>query len=156
MRGLRILGLYVGLAAVLVGALAETAAAVGKPEIETITFSDTFEDEFLTDECGVDVTTSVDGRITFFTFPDQPVGPQDLSSFHVNLVATAGDNSVRFNDVGIDLVRVEPDGTVVLMVIGQVPFEFTGALIIDLDTGEVILEPHHAVDTTRACHLLTK
>jgi hypothetical protein len=156
MRRQRILGLYVGLAAVLVGALAETAAAVGKPEIETITFSDTFEDEFLTDECGVDVTTSVDGRITFFTFPDQPVGPQDLSSFHVNLVATAGDNSVRFNDVGIDLVRVEPDGTVVLMVIGQVPFEFTGALIIDLDTGEVILEPHHAVDTTRACHLLTK
>jgi hypothetical protein len=156
MRRQRNLGLYVGLAALLVGALAETAAAVGKPEIETITFSDTFEDEFLTDECGVDVTTSVDGRITFFTFPDQPVGPQDLSSFHVNLVATAGDNSVRFNDVGIDLVRVEPDGTVVLMVIGQVPFEFTGALIIDLDTGEVILEPHHAVDTTRACHLLTK
>jgi hypothetical protein len=156
MRRQRNLGLYVGLAALLVGALAETAAAVGKPEIETITFSDTFEDEFLTDECGVDVTTSVDGRITFFTFPDQPLGPQDLTSFHVNLVATAGDNSVWFNDVGIDLVRVEPDGTVILMVIGQVPFEFTGTLMIDLDTGEVILEPPHAVDTTRACHLLTK
>jgi hypothetical protein len=156
MRRQRNLGLYVGLAALLVFALAETAAAVGKPETETITFSDTFEDEFLTDACGVDVTTSVDGRITFFTFPDQPVGPQDITSVHVNFVATAGDNSVRFKDVGIDLVRVEPDGTVVLMVIGQVPFEFTGALKIDLDTGEVILEPHHAVDTTRACHLLTE
>jgi hypothetical protein len=147
---------FMSLVALLVVALAGTAAAVGPPEMETITISDTFEDEFLTDECGVDVTTSVDGRITFFTFPDQPLGPQELTSFHVNLVATAGDNSVRFNDVGIDLVRVEPDGTVILMVVGQVPFEFTGALMIDLDTGEVILEPHHAVDTTRACHLLTK
>ena len=84
--------------------------------METITFSDTFEDEFLTDECGVDVTTSVDGRVTFFTFPDQPVGPQALTSIHVNLVATAGDNSVQFRDVGIDLVLVEPDGTAILNV----------------------------------------
>jgi hypothetical protein len=29
----------------------------GKPEMETITFSDTFEDEFLTEACGIDVTT---------------------------------------------------------------------------------------------------
>jgi hypothetical protein len=73
----------------------------------------------------------------------------------VTLVATAGDNSVQFKDVGIDLVLVEPDGTAILMIIGQVPFEFTGVLKIDLATGEVILEPH-AVDTTRVCRLLTK
>lgn len=156
MRGRRNNGLFLGLAALLVFALMETATAAGKPETETITFSDTFEDEFLTDACGVQVTTSVNGRITFFTFPDQPVGPQDITSVHVNLVATAGDNTVRFKDVGIDMVRVQPDGTAVLMVVGQVPFEFTGVLMIDLTTGEVILEPHHAVDTTRACHLLTK
>lgn len=156
MRGRHNVGLFLGLAALLVFALAETAAAVGKPGTETITFSDTFEDEFLTDACGVDVTTSVDGRLKFFTFPDQPVGPQDITSVHVNLVATAGDNAVRFNDVGVDVVRVQPDGTAVLMVVGQVPFEFTGVLMVDLTTGEVILEPHHVVDTTRACHLLTK
>ena len=145
---------FMSLVAMLVVALAGTAAAVGPPEMETITVSETFEDEFLTDECGVDVTTSVDGRITFFTFPDQPLGPQDLTSVHLNVVATAGDNSVRVKDVGIDLVRVEPDGTMILMVVGQVPFTFTGVLMIDLDTGEVILEPH-AVDTTRVCDLLT-
>jgi hypothetical protein len=156
MRGRRNVGLFLGLAALLVFALMETAAAAGKPETETITFSDTFEDEFLTDACGVDVTTSVNGRITFFTFPDQPVGPQDITSVHVNLAASAGDNTVRFKDVGVDVVRVQPDGTAVLMVVGQVPFDFTGVLMIDLTTGEVILEPHHAVDTTRACHLLTK
>ena len=49
-----------------------------------------------------------------------------------------------------------PDGTVVLVIVGQVPFDFTGVLMIDLTTGETILEPHHIVDTTRACHLLTK
>jgi hypothetical protein len=140
----------------LVVTMAGTAAAGGEPERETITFSDTFEDDFLSDACGVDVTTSVDGRVTFFTFPDRPVGPQDLTSVHVNFTATAGDNEVRFNDVGIDVVRVQPDGTAILMIVGQVPFDFTGALIIDLGTGEAILEPHHLVDTTRACHLLTK
>jgi hypothetical protein len=102
------------------------------------------------------VTTSINGWVTILTFPDQPVGPQELSSVHFDLVATAGDNRVRFKDVGIDLVSVMPDGTKVLMIIGQVPFEFTGVLMIDLTTGEAILEPHHIVDTTRACHLLTK
>ena len=147
-----VLGLAVGLALTLTDA----AAAGGKPLMETITFSETFEDDFLSDACGVDVTTSVDGRVTFFSFPDRPVGPQDMTSVHVDFVATAGDNAVRFKDVGIDLVRVEPDGTVVLMIVGQVPFDFTGVLMIDLTTGEAILGPHHFVDTTRACHLLTK
>ena len=85
--------------------------------------------------------------------------PENLDSPAVreeDLVASAGDNRVRFKDVGIDLVSVMPDGTAVLMVVGQVPFEFTGVLMIDLATGEAILEPHHIVDTTRACHMLTK
>jgi hypothetical protein len=156
MRLHRSVGLFLGLAAVLVLSLAGTAAAIGPPEIETETFSDTFEDEFLTNACGVDVTTSFEGRLTFFTFPDQPVGPQDITSVHVNLVATAGDNAVQFKDVGVDLVRVEPDGTVVLMVVGQVPFEFIGVLMVNLETDEAILEPHHSFDTTRVCHLLTR
>ena len=42
---------------------------------------------------------------------------------------------VRFRDVGADVVRIEPDGTATLMIIGQVPFDFTGVLKIDLETG---------------------
>ena len=156
MRTRRRLGSVLGVATVFVLMLGGTASAVGPPERETITFSDTFEDEFLSEECGVDVTTSIDGRVTKLTFPDQPVGPQELSSVHFDIVASTGDNQVRFKDVGIDLVSVMPDGTVVLMIVGQVPFDFTGVLMIDLTTGEAILEPHHIVDTTRACHLLTK
>jgi hypothetical protein len=154
--GRRQLGLFLGMVGLVVLLLTEVATAGGKPMRETITFSDTFEDEFLTDECGVEVTTSVDGRVSSFTYPDQAVGPQEITSVHVNFVSTAGDNAVRFKDVGVDVIRVEPDGTVVLMVVGQVPFEFTGALMIDQTTGEVILEPHHMVDTTRVCHLLAK
>jgi hypothetical protein len=154
MRRSRFVGSFLCIAALFVF-VAETAAAAGKPERETETFSETFADEFLTDECGVDVTTSLDGRLTFFTFADQPIGPQDITSVHVNFVATAGDNVARFKDVGVDVVRVEPDGTVILMVVGQVPFDFTGALMVNLETDEVILEPHHSFDTTRVCHLLT-
>jgi hypothetical protein len=86
-----------------------------------MTISETVADEFLTAACGVQVTTTATGRVTFFTFPDRPVGPQDLTTVNVALVATADDNQIRFRDVGIDLVRVQPDGTVILSMVGQVP-----------------------------------
>jgi hypothetical protein len=152
----RIASLAIGLTLLPLAVGAAAALAV-PPERETITFSDTFADEFLSEACGVDVTTTVNGRITFLDFADRPVGVQDITSVHVDFLAVSADgNRVRIKDVGIDLVRVTPDGTVILMVVGQVPFEFTGALKIDLTTGEVILEPRHTVDTTRACRLLTQ
>lgn len=120
-----------------------------------MTISETVADEFLTAACGVQVTTTATGRVTFFTFPDRPVGPQDLTTVNVALVATADDNQIRFRDVGIDLVRVQPDGTVILSMVGQVPFEFSGVMKINLDTEEVVLEPHHTLDATQACELLT-
>jgi hypothetical protein len=63
----------------------------------------------------------------------------------------------RFRDVGADLVRVEPDGSAILMIVGQVPFGFTGALKIDLATGETILEPQHSLEgrVEEACEKLT-
>ena len=151
----RTVSLVIGLA-LLPMALGAAAAWAVPPERETITFSDTFDDEFLSDACGVDVTTTLNGRIMFLVFPDRPVGVQDITSVHVDALASAGDNRVRFKDVGIDLVRISPDGTLTLMVVGQLPFDFTGVLKIDLTTGEVIHEPRHTVDTTRACRLLTK
>lgn len=62
-----------------------------------------------------------------------------------------------FRDVGADLTRIEPDGTAVLMIIGQIPFGFTGVLKIDLETGEAILEPQHSLEgrIEEACAVLT-
>jgi hypothetical protein len=154
MRRRRTSGLLAVLGGLLVVVLGATAAAAQAPEKEVIAVDDTFEDEFLTEACGVEVTTTVTGSITVFTFPDGTV-LQELTTLNLAIVATAGDNQARFRDVGIDQVRVAPDGTVILSIVGQVPFGFTGVLKINLDTGEAILEPHHIVDTTRVCELLT-
>ena len=73
------------------------------------------------------------------------------------LTATAGDNVFRFRDVGADVERIEPDGTAILMIVGQIPFAFTGVLKIDLETGEAILEPQHSIEERleTACAVLT-
>jgi hypothetical protein len=57
----------------------------------------------------------------------------------------------RVRDVGIDQVRVQPDGTVILSIVGQVLFGFTGVMKINPETGEVILEPHHFFDIEDVC-----
>ena len=155
MRARSAVAALLSVTSLLLLALAPPAGAGGKPDRETVTFSETFADEELSEACGVEVTTTVDGRLTFLTFPDGSVGLDRITSVHVMFRARAGDNTVVFHDVGIDLVRVRPDGTAILMIVGQVPFGFTGVLKIDLATGEAILEPVHLVTPERACRLLT-
>jgi hypothetical protein len=153
MRRQRTTGVLAVLGALLVVVLGATAAAAQAPEKEVIQVDDTFADEFLTEACGVPVTTTITGRVTIFTLDG--VVLQELTTLNLSIVATAGDNQARFRDVGADQVRVQPDGTVILSIIGQVPFGFTGVLKLNLETGEAILEPHHEVDTTRVCERLT-
>jgi hypothetical protein len=153
MRRQRTTGVLALLGALLAVGLGATGAAAQAPVKEVIPIDDTFADEFLTEACGVPVTTTATGRITIFTFDG--VVLQDLTTVSVSFVASAGDNQARFRDVGIDQIRVQPDGTVIMSIVGQVPFDFTGVLKINLDTGDVILEPHHDVDTTRVCERLT-
>ena len=150
---LSILGTVLGLS------LGQTTAMAAGPERETITFSSTYVDPVLSEACGVEVTTTVDGRLTLLSFPDDfpeaGPGPQLLTSIHVNYVATAGDNRFVFKDVGVDLSRITSQDTVILRFAGQHPFAFTGVLMIDIFTGEVH-QPQHTVDTERACRLLTR
>lgn len=137
-------------------ALATAAPALAQePVIDRVQVDDTFPDEFLTEVCGVPVTTTVHGRITTISFPGEGTGSTELRTVNISFTATAGDNSIKFRDVGADLVRIEPDGTAVLSIIGQLPFDFTGVLKIDLETGEAILEPQHFRDVADACAVLT-
>lgn len=140
----------------VLGALVAPASAA-QPSLERIEIDETFEDEFLSEACGVPVTTRVAGHIIVRTFAGGGTGPAELRTLNLGFEATAGDNTFRFRDVGADLVRIEPDGTAILMIIGQVPFGFTGVLKIDLETGEAILEPQHTTDdrVARACAVLT-
>ena len=132
-------------------AIAQVGVAAG-PTIVTDTIADSFPDDFLSEECGVDVWTTVTGQRTSREF-ERDQGVQVVNTVNVSLVAQAGDNVFRFRDVGADVVQVAPDGTLTLLIIGQVPFSWTGVLKIDPTTEEVILEPHW-VDTTRACAVL--
>jgi hypothetical protein len=148
-------GVLAVLGALLVMVFGATAAAAQAPEREVISVEDQFVDEDLAQECGVDeVNVTVTGRVILFTFPDGTV-LQDLTTINLEVVWSAGDNEVRVRDVGIDQVRVQPDGTVILSIVGQVLFQFTGVLKINDETGEVILEPHHFFDIEDVCAQLT-
>jgi hypothetical protein len=107
--------------------------------------------------CGVEVTTRVQGHVILRTFPDDGTGPVQVNTLNLAITATAGDRVFRFRDVGADVTRIEPDGTAVLSIIGQVPFDFAGVLKIDLETGETILEPRDRSEEqlARACAVLT-
>ena len=142
---------------VALGALIAPGALAGKPAFERIAIDETSLDPFLTDACGVPVTTRAQGHITTRTFAGGGTGPAVVRTINVSLTATAGDNVFRFRDVGADIERIEPDGTAILMIIGQVPFAFSGVLKIDLETGDAILEPQHSTedDLEAACATLT-
>ena len=122
---------------------------------EVLTISTTFHSPILSAACEVDVTVSMDGSVRVRTFPDRPVGVNDLELFKVDWRATAGKTQVRFENVRISAVRTEPDGTVILSISGHRPIEFTGVMKTNLDTGEIVLEPQHFADITQLCKQLT-
>ena len=129
-------------------------ANAGKPTVEVIEIDETIADTFLTEECGVDVTTRIVGRVRLREF-DRTKGTLAVNNVNFTLTATAGDNTARFRDVGADHVRMTPHGQLILSIIGQVPFDFKGVLKIDPETGEVLHEPSAGYDTTRVCARLT-
>jgi hypothetical protein len=148
--------LFPWLAGLLVLAVLAPGASAGKPTIVRMDIDETAADPFLTALCGVPVTTHAEGHIIARTFPDG-TGVAELRTLNIALTATAGDNTYSFRDVGADQVRVEPDGTAILLIIGQVPFGFSGVLKLDLETGEAILVPQHSLEgqAEEVCAALT-
>jgi xanthosine utilization system XapX-like protein len=141
----------------LVGVLGPGVAEGAAPTFERIVIDETFADDFLTEECGVEVTSHIQGKILARTFSGEGTGVSQVNTVNVAVTATAGDRVFRFRDVGADVTRIEPDGTAVLSIIGQVPFQFAGVLKIDLATGDAIFEPRDRSEEqlARACAALT-
>lgn len=142
----------------VVAAVVVSPASGAKPTIERIAVNEIgVVDDFLSEECGVPVTLDAIGHVTIRTFDDSGTGLRRVFTINVALTAHAGDNVIRFRDVGADILRVAPDGTEILMIVGQLPFEFTGVLKLNNETGEVILEPQHTLedDVAAACAALT-
>jgi hypothetical protein len=141
----------------LVGLVWAGVAAGAAPTIERIDVDESFEDEFLTEECGVPVTVTAQGHIIMRIFSGEGTGVAQVNTISIGLTATAGDRTFRFRDVGADVVQIKPDGTLVLLITGQVPFAFAGVLKIDPETEEVILEPRDRSEEqlAKACTALT-
>ena len=140
---------------VLAGLVWAGVAAGAPPTIERIDVDESFPDEDLTEACGVPVTTTAQGHVILRTFSGG--GTPQVNTINIGLTATAGNRTFRFRDVGADVVQVEPDGTLVLLIIGQVPFAFAGVLKINPETEEVILEPRDRSEQqlAKACRALT-
>jgi hypothetical protein len=144
------------MAVLLLAGLVWTAVAAGAaPTFERIAIDETFPDDVLTEECGVPVTTTAKGHIILRTFSGE--GLAQVNTISVGLTATAGDRTFRFRDVGADVVQIKPDGTLVLLITGQVPLAFAGVLKINPETEEVILEPRDRSEQqlAKACKVLT-
>jgi hypothetical protein len=54
------------------------------------------------------------------TFEGEGTGLAALSTVYAVLTAMAGDNTYRFRDVGADLIRIEPEGTAILMIMAVI------------------------------------
>jgi hypothetical protein len=134
-----------------------SAGAASAPTIERFEIDRSQPDPGLTAACGVAVTTHVQGHVVVRIFAAGGTGPVDLVTISLAVTATAGDNTYRFRNVGADSTHVGPDGTAIFLSTGQLPFEWTGALKLDLATGEAILEPSHTTGGMigRACAALT-
>ena len=128
-----------------------------RPTFERITVDETFVDEQLSEACGVLATVTVQGQIIVRTFEGDRTGLVRVSTVNLAATISADGRTFRLRDVGGDLIRIEPDGTALLYITGQVPFQFAGVMIIDLETDEVILEPRDrsAEQVERACAALT-
>jgi len=135
--------------------LAAPAAEGAKPILEKIAVDDEFVDEALSDHCGFEITGNAVGRVTARTFEGSD-RIQSVNSVNVVVTLSANGNTFRVRDVGADVTKIHPDGTASVSIIGQLPFDFTGVLKIDLATDEAILEPHHsnADDLDAACEAL--
>jgi hypothetical protein len=93
----------------VVAAVVAPSASAAKPTIERIQIDETFPDDFLTEACGVPVTTHAEGHVIIRTFSGDGAGPARVLTLSIGLTATAGDNTYTFRDVGADHVQVKQD-----------------------------------------------
>jgi hypothetical protein len=125
------------------GLLAGTAQAA-PPNIsrEVIDVPPTYDD-VVSEWCGFDVDYSVQGFAIRRTFDDRTEGVAEIFTINavVTLTGPSGEQYQLRRDVGADSTRVTRDGTTVKTIAGQVPFQHTGVLKIDLATGDWIHGP---------------
>ena len=78
-----------------------------------------------------------------------------VNPIHFLVTYLQNSSAVTVREMGGNVARVTPDGLVLLF--GGQTLQFTGASKVNVDTGEVLLEPHHSLDAQIAevCALYT-
>lgn len=148
--------LLASLAALVVAACAVSAAAGAAPTVLRFTIAETNPDDYLTQACGFPVATAVKGVIIFRIFDNDGTGIVGSSTSSISATAMAGDNTFRLPpSAGVDLLVRRPSGDLFDITAGQ-QFELAGVTISDLNTGEVLVAPHHStsVETATVCAAL--
>jgi hypothetical protein len=154
----RLLTAAIAVAAAM-GLLAGTAQAA-PPVIsrEVIDVPSTYDD-VVSEECGFDVYYSAQGFAILRTFENGTKGVVEVGTIN-EVITLTGPSGKRYQirrNVGADVSKVTRDGTTVKTIAGQVPFQHTGVLKIDLATGTWIFGPSndtHVQDMTAACAAL--
>lgn len=127
------------LATILALAVAGPALAA-KPETERIVLHDSFLEPDLTAACGFDVHLVGEGHITFRLFSDESGAPvRELNNYAIRLTLSSEWASLRMTDVGADRVAYLPDGSLILIVIGNVQsVNIPGEGRVYFDVGRVV------------------
>lgn len=115
-RIVRVIGLGL-LCAVLVAA----PVIAGKPQMEKVPVNALFVDEFLTEACGVEVTTQVTGHFIFRLFTNAAGDPvREVNNYALNVRFSSVNGTIRAQDVGADRITYLDDGTLIQVIIGNV------------------------------------
>jgi hypothetical protein len=136
-------------------ALVPATAAAAPPTIVREDIDETFVDEALSEQCGVEATVHLTGHQ--ITRTREGGGVLDVFTVNLTGVVTSEFGSFRVKDVGSDSTRVTPDGQVIVSLRGQLPFFFKGVLKFDPTTDEWLNEPNLAAgerQIERACAAL--
>jgi hypothetical protein len=109
------------LASALIIASAAPAAA-GKPVMERVNITDIgVRDDFLSEACGFDIWFDVLGHVIIRTFLDANGNPvREVNNFGMRVDTYSEFGSFSSVDVGADRVTFLPDGSLILIPIGNV------------------------------------
>jgi hypothetical protein len=131
--------------AIAVGVFAALALAApvqaAKPEFERIQIDDHFVDEFLSDECGTEITADVTGHINARAWVDaNDELTHEVVNFAIQIRWSSEHGSIFAHDVGVDRITYLDDGSIIQAVIGGVQsFTAQGMGRVYADVGRTVL-----------------
>ncbi len=136
-RIVRVIGMGV-LGAVLVA----SPASAGKPDRDKQSVDDAFVDPFLSQACGAEVNAHVTGHVIFRTFTDASGNPvREVNNYALSVHWWSENGDIRARDVGIDRATYFDDGSVLVIIIGNVQsFSIPGQGRVYADVGRTMIE----------------